>query len=77
MDPQKLEEWESRGPSGPPPQQHQGALQGALAQPTLSDIIIGKPSEPWAIYLEHMDFPIVRPRANMAAGLFSVNWVRS
>ena len=29
------------------------------------------------IYLEHMDFPIVRLGANMAAGLSSANWAGS
>lgn len=67
-----------QGPQDPPPQLRQGAPQGALPQPTFSDIIIGELWEPtWAIYLEHMDFPIVRLRANVAAGLSSANWVRS
>lgn len=55
-----------------------GPLRGTLAQPTFSDIVIGEPCEPTrAIYYEHMDFPIVRLRANMAAGLSSPNWVGS
>lgn len=58
----------------PLPHPHQETQRGTLAKPTFSDVIIGEPWEPtWAIYLDHMDLPIVRRTANMAAGLSLVN----
>lgn len=61
-----------------PKQPREGTPQDALAQPAFSDVIIGDPLEPtWASYLEHMDFSIIRLRANVAAGLSSSNWARS
>lgn len=74
---QKVRSQNHKGLKDPPLHLHQGTPQGALAGPTLSDAIIGDPCEPtWAIYSEHMDFPIVRLGANTAAGLSSSNWAR-
>lgn len=75
---QKVRSENQAGLQDPLPQPHRGTPQGTLAQPTVGDVVIGEPSEPtWAIYLEHMDLPIVRLGANMAAGLSSGNWARS
>lgn len=58
----------------PLPHPHRETQRGTLAKPTFSDVIIGEPWEPTrAIYLDHMDRPIVRLTANMAAGLSLVN----
>lgn len=74
---QKVGRQNQKGLKDPPLHLHRKTPQGALAGPTLSDAIIGEPCEPtWAIYLEHMDFPIVRLGANTAAGLSSSNWAR-
>lgn len=60
------------------PHPHQGTQWGTLVKPAFSDVIIGEPWEPTrCIYLDHMDLPIVRLTANMAAGLSSANWARS
>lgn len=75
---QKVRSENQEGLPDPPSKPHRGTPQGTLAQPTVSDVVIGEPSEPtWAIYLEHMDLPVVRLRANAAAGLSSGNWARS
>lgn len=75
---QKVRSENQEGLPDPPSKPHRGTPQGTLAQPTVSDVVIGEPSEPtWAIYLEHMDLPVVRLGANAAAGLSSGNWARS